>query len=77
VDYHDPHVPVIGHKREYPQYTGKKSVELSAENIACYDCVLVATHHSKVDYEQVAEHAQLVVDTRNIMPTAAANIVKA
>jgi UDP-N-acetyl-D-glucosamine dehydrogenase len=77
VDYHDPHVPVIGHKREYPQYTGKKCVELSAESLARYDCVLVATHHSKVDYELVAANARLVVDTRNIMPSTAEHIVKA
>ena len=76
VDYHDPHVPVIGHKREYPQYTGKKSVELSAETLSQYDCVLVATHHSAVDYKLVASSAQLVVDSRNVVP-AAECVVKA
>lgn len=76
VDYHDPHVPVIGHKREYPQYTGKLSVELNAETIAGYDCILVATHHDAVDYKRIAEHAQLVVDSRNVMP-ASECVVKA
>jgi len=77
VDYHDPHVPVIGHKREYPQYTGKKSVEINAENVAAYDCVLVATHHKAVDYGLVSSAAKLVVDTRNVIPAAAGQVVKA
>ncbi len=76
VDYHDPHVPMIGHKREYPQYTGKQSIVLTAENIARYDCVLVATHHRNVDYALVVSAAQLIVDTRNIVG-AADHVVKA
>lgn len=76
VDYHDPHVPLIGHKREYPQYTGKQSIELTAEKLSSYDCVLVATHHKAVDYELVASAAKLVVDTRNVIGCAD-NLVKA
>jgi len=29
--------------------------------------VLICTDHDKVDYEAVVDHAQLVVDTRNII----------
>lgn len=76
VDYHDPHVPLIGHKREYPQYTGKQSIELTAEKLSSYDCVLVATHHKAVDYELVASAAKLVVDTRNVIGSAD-NLIKA
>src|SRR2546430_7836505 len=32
-----------------------------------YDCVLIVTDHSNVDYKQVAAQAKLVVDTRNAM----------
>jgi UDP-N-acetyl-D-glucosamine dehydrogenase len=31
------------------------------------DCVLVVTDHTSVDYAFVAEHAPIVVDTRNAM----------
>ncbi len=65
VDYHDPHVPEIGHKREYPQYIGKKSVELTSERIGQYDCVLVSTNHKAVDYSLICSNASLIVDTRN------------
>jgi UDP-N-acetyl-D-glucosamine dehydrogenase len=63
VDYHDSYIPKMPYTRRY-QYD-KESVELSAENLASYDLVLIVTDHDNVDYELVVKHAQLVVDTRN------------
>ncbi len=65
VDYHDPHVPVAAPTRKYD--LGLKSIELTADAIASYDAVLIATHHSNVDYELVAFNAPLIIDTRNVM----------
>ncbi|MEW6304928.1 MAG: nucleotide sugar dehydrogenase [Verrucomicrobiota bacterium] len=65
VDYHDPHVPVIRPSREHGHFAGNKSVALTAENIARYDVVLLATHHRAIDYPLVAQNAKLLVDTRN------------
>jgi UDP-N-acetyl-D-glucosamine dehydrogenase len=64
VDYHDPHVPAAKPMREH-NITHMKSVPLTPENIRKYDCVLISTDHSAVDYDLVCENAQLVVDTRN------------
>jgi UDP-N-acetyl-D-glucosamine dehydrogenase len=55
VSYHDPHVP------ELPEH-GLRSVELEP---ARYDCVAIVTDHSSIDYEELVEHAELVVDFRN------------
>ena len=33
--------------------------------LAEYDAVLVATDHDAVDYPLLAEHARLIIDTRN------------
>ncbi|WP_136799767.1 nucleotide sugar dehydrogenase [Desulfosediminicola ganghwensis] len=74
VEYHDPHVPMIRHKREYPQYYGQESVELTKENLQQFDCVLISTDHQAVDYAFVCQHADLVVDTRNCCEDA---VVKA
>ena len=68
VDYHDPHVPVIRPSREHSRFAGIRSVPLTAEGIAAYDLVLLATAHRAVDYKSVAGHARLVVDTRNAFP---------
>lgn len=65
VDYHDPHIPEIPPTREYSVYAGIKSVDLTETVISLYDCVLISTNHSSVDYEFVVGNAKLVVDTRN------------
>lgn len=66
VDYHDNHIPVAKETREYPHLAGRKSVPL--DRAAQYDAVLIATNHSYIDYKELGETAQLVVDTRNAMP---------
>jgi UDP-N-acetyl-D-glucosamine dehydrogenase len=66
VDYHDPHVPVIPATREHSQYAGIRSVELTPEGLAGYHAVIVSTDHDLVDYQLVAEHSGLVIDTRNV-----------
>ncbi len=65
VDYNDPHVPELPSMRMYD--IQRKSVALTPENIAGYDCLLISTDHSDYDFNFIAEHAQLIVDTRNAM----------
>jgi UDP-N-acetyl-D-glucosamine dehydrogenase len=65
VDYHDPHVPATHKMREHDLQM--RSIEWSAAALARYDCVLVATHHAAYDWQQVADHAKLIVDTRNAL----------
>ena len=55
VSYHDPHVP------ELPEH-GLRSSPLEP---AAYDCVVIVTAHSSIDYERLVEDASLVVDLRN------------
>ena len=35
--------------------------------MADIDCVLIVTNHSVIDYQMLADHAPLIVDTRNAM----------
>lgn len=64
-DYHDPHIPEVKETREYHHLAGRRSVGL--EHADQYDCVVIATNHSVVDYTALARRAVLVVDTRNAM----------
>ena len=57
VSYHDPHVA------ELPDHA-LASVELDG-SIGNADCVAIVTAHSGIDYAELAEKAQLVVDFRN------------
>src|SRR5438874_250211 len=57
VAYHDPHVPSFSEH-------GLQMSSVPYEPTA-YDCVVVATDHHSIDYEQLVDDASLVVDLRN------------
>jgi UDP-N-acetyl-D-glucosamine dehydrogenase len=61
VSYNDPYFPFIGKGRHYD--LEMKCVPV--DDVAKYDCVLIVTDHSDYDYAWIAQHASLVVDTRN------------
>jgi len=63
VSYNDPYFPVIGKGRHYDLQM--KCVPVG--DVSKYDCVLIVTDHSDYDYTWIAQHASLVVDTRNAM----------
>ena len=65
LEYYDPYVPVIKPTREHSHWAGKKSVEWDRASIEYFDLVLVATNHSCVNYQELADWAQCIVDTRN------------
>lgn len=64
VEYHDPFVEKMPIMRHFD--FAMNSVELTVEALASYDCVVLSTHHSKLDYEMIARHASLIIDTRGV-----------
>jgi UDP-N-acetyl-D-glucosamine dehydrogenase len=62
VEFSDPYVRTL-------QANGTRlaSRALDVELLKSADCVLVVTDHSSIDYKFVAEHASVVVDTRNAL----------
>ena len=66
VDYNDPYIPVLPKTRKYDY--DMKSVELTAENIASYDLILLSTDHD--DYKEsldiIHSNAKAILDTRNL-----------
>jgi UDP-N-acetyl-D-glucosamine dehydrogenase len=69
VAYHDPYVPVIRPTREHPQWAGTKSSPWDRDTIAGFDAVLIATAHASVNYQELADWAECIIDTRNVMAT--------
>ena len=53
VAYHDPYVA---------EFEGMRSVDYAPES---YDCVVIVTAHTSIDYEDLVDRAQVVVDLRN------------
>lgn len=67
VEYHDPYVPVIKPTREHSRWAGKKSVPWDQKSISNFDLALIATNHACVNYQDLADWASSIVDTRNAM----------
>jgi UDP-N-acetyl-D-glucosamine dehydrogenase len=67
VCYHDPYVPrfEVGGNVFHREKVVLESAELTEEELAAADCVVVVTDHCSVDYERVVRRAKLIVDTRN------------
>jgi len=57
VAYHDPHVP------EFEE--NGIAMRSSPLEPGAYDCVVIVTNHSGIDYDRLVEEAALVVDLRN------------
>lgn len=66
VSYHDPHIPAAPAMRNH-SLEHLRSIELTPENLAGFDAVLIATDHDAIDWSLVAQHARLIVDTRGRM----------
>jgi UDP-N-acetyl-D-glucosamine dehydrogenase len=61
VTYSDPYVPRI--QVEQHSFVAENNPEI----IAQADCVVIITDHKSIDYVELVEKAQLVVDTRNAL----------
>ena len=67
MSYHDPHVPVIRPSREHSHWAGTRSVAWTRESIESFDLVLISTAHKAVNYQELADWASCIVDSRNAM----------
>jgi UDP-N-acetyl-D-glucosamine dehydrogenase len=77
VSYHDPHVPKAPRMRSWPDLPPMTSVPLTEEVLRSQEAVVIVTDHAAVDYEAVANHASLIVDTRGVFRAPRSNVVKA
>ncbi len=63
ISYNDPHVPTLPRMRHHKLRLD--SQPLTESFLAAQDCVVVVTDHSAYDFDWIAKHAPLIVDTRN------------
>ena len=71
VKYHDPFIPSVtidGVKYE--------SVDLTAETLDKADVVVLTTNHSVFDVEFIKQHAQMIVDMRNMVKEGGERVYK-
>lgn len=75
VAYSDPHVPVFPKMREH--HFALASEPFTAENLAQFDAVVLATDHDKFDYDLLKNSAKLIIDSRGKFREPADHIIKA
>jgi UDP-N-acetyl-D-glucosamine dehydrogenase len=67
VSYYDLFLPVIPENRDHKEWAGTRSIEWSKEIVSGFDAVIISTNHSSIDYKELAEWSECIVDTRNAM----------
>ena len=75
ISYSDPHVPIS--LKKYNFLFDMQSEILTAESIASYDFLLLATNHDAFNYDLIKRHAKLIIDTRGVYLDIANNVIKA
>lgn len=63
VDFYDPYI--AAYKFKGVRHSGLTKLE--AADVRAYDIVVVTTSHTNVDYQMIAQEAQIVFDTKNAM----------
>jgi len=58
IEYHDPFIKT---------FRNFKNIDLTINNIKEYDALVIITDHENINYDLIGEHADLVIDTRNVM----------
>jgi len=61
VSYSDPMIPFLRLKG-----LDLESVQLTNKKIKEFDCLIIATDHSNLDYDRLLKNAKLIFDTRNV-----------
>lgn len=67
VSYYDPYIPEIKPTREHAEWAGTQSIEWSEENIDKQDAIIISTNHSLIDYRELSEWSNCIIDTRNCL----------
>jgi UDP-N-acetyl-D-glucosamine dehydrogenase len=75
VNYSDPFISNFPKMRKYDFCSS--SIEITPENIASYDLVLLATDHDNFDYELIHKYSKIIVDTRGVFLKPSAKIIRA
>lgn len=61
VSYFDPLIPYLK-----LNHINLRSIELSKDSLRKFDCVVIATDHSEIDYRFILMNSKLIFDSRNV-----------
>lgn len=75
ISYSDAHVPSFPKMREHKFEL--VSVDITAENLNKFDCVVLATDHDDFNYDMILKESKMLIDTRGKYRKPAPNLVRA
>lgn len=61
VSYYDPLIPYLK-----LNHINLRSIDLKKSKLEKFDCVIIATNHSALDYNFILKNSRLIFDTRNV-----------
>ncbi|MEP1940761.1 MAG: nucleotide sugar dehydrogenase [Balneola sp.] len=67
ISYYDPYIPEILPTREHAEWTGVKTIEWEENIITEFDAVIISTNHSQINYQELYDWSDCIIDTRNSM----------
>jgi len=67
VSYYDHYIPEIHQTREHSEWTGLKTVGWNRETISDFDAVIISTDHADINYRELVEWNEIIIDTRNAL----------
>ena len=73
VSYHDPNVKFLKSRKLKNMLNSKN---LNSNELKKYDCVIIVTNHSNINYDLIKKNSKLIIDTRNILPKNNSNILQ-
>lgn len=73
VDYFDPLVKILKSRKLKKVYYSKK---ITNKSLNKYDCAIILTSHSSVDYKKIEKYSNLIFDTRNVFKKKSHKIIK-
>jgi len=71
VDYFDPLIPYLKIGS-----LNMRRIKFSLSKISEYDCIIIVTAHTNIDYEEIQKKAKLIFDTRNVYDKKFENVVR-
>ena len=73
VDFHDPFVEILKSRKLKKNYYSKK---LNIDLLKKYDCSVILTNHTSVNYKKIKKYSKLIFDTRNVFKKKNSKIVQ-
>ena len=73
VDFYDPNIRYLKSRNLNKTYN---SIKLNSKSLKKYDCAVIVTDHSNIDYKLIKENSKLIVDTRNVYKVKSNKILK-